>query len=511
MIARAMPFAGIASRKAVASSGGIGFVRRSIRGLREKIWIASAPTDLPRSGASAILSAMETWAPRNMLPRAAIAFARMSLPIWGRPRSALSSRRLVRGRELPRLHDQIRQGQLLLAPGERIREFLPAAVLDPSSNDRIPKEQLDLTQLVEPRHGRVDAHERDLKAVVLEQVRHHVLVEGPLGTPPGFLPMVPVMAAEDERSSRAEGPRRVPHDFRRHAQVADDRVDWISGEFMVRRLVDIAEDELDVPDVADARVRPGVHQLRAVEVHPDDPRAGVCRGEREPPLSRADIQHDLSAKVLVPKLFHQHRTEGVGLFRRLPPRQRAALAHDVRHDVLGLSQGTRGIRGTGARRGKTHAYSPRPDVGAERRWKSATTACTSPGSPSPLRRTRPRMSSTRRRIDHSPAWRPGPGTTSTPRSRRPGPPSIPRIGGTWIRASEVGCCGSSVSRCGTISTNSRGSSRKMSASHCAKRKATSRTCTSCSNIMPGWQIKFRARRSPSPVRASITRCRSRSE
>src|SRR5207245_386935 len=97
-------------------------------------------------------------------------------------------------------------------------------------------------------------------------------------------------------------------------------------EFMVRHLVDIAEDELDVPDVAGARVRPGVRQLRAVEVHPHDPRAGVCRGEREPPLSRADIQHDLSAKVLVPKLFHQHRTEGVGLFRRLPPRQRAALA-----------------------------------------------------------------------------------------------------------------------------------------------------------------------------------------
>src|SRR2546426_4147221 len=352
MLARAMPFAGIASRNAVASSGGMGFVLRSIRGLREKIWIASAPTDLPRSGASAMFSAMETWAPRNMLPRAAIAFARMSLPIWGRPRSALSSRRRVRGRELPRLHDQIRQGQLLLAPSERIRKFLPAAVLDPSSNDRIAKEELDLAQLVEPRDGRVDADERGLKAVVLEQVRHHVLVEGPLGTPPGFLPVVPVMAAEDERPSGAEGPRRVPHDFRRHAQVADDRVDRIPGEFMVRGLVDIAEDELDVPDVADARVRAGVHQLRAVEVHPDDPRAGVCSDEREPPLSRADIQHDLSAKVLVPKLFHQHRTEGVGLFRRLPPRQRAARAHDVRHDVLAVSPGMRGIRGHPCAKGK---------------------------------------------------------------------------------------------------------------------------------------------------------------
>src|SRR3989475_10040167 len=142
-----------------------------------------------------MFSAMETWAPRNMLPRAAIAFARMSLPIWGRPRSALSSRRLVRGRELPRLHDQIRQGQLLLAPGERIRKFLPAAVLDPSSNDRIPKEELDLAQLVEPRDGRVDADERGLKAVVLEQVRHHVLVESAFGTPPGSLTVSPGLAA----------------------------------------------------------------------------------------------------------------------------------------------------------------------------------------------------------------------------------------------------------------------------------------------------------------------------
>src|SRR3989454_11841716 len=66
MIARAMPFAGIASRKAVASSGGIGFVLRSIRGLREKIWIASHPIFLPAIGAFANPPAIETCAPRSI-------------------------------------------------------------------------------------------------------------------------------------------------------------------------------------------------------------------------------------------------------------------------------------------------------------------------------------------------------------------------------------------------------------------------------------------------------------
>src|SRR5690348_1562292 len=122
MIARAMPFAGIASRNAVASSGGIGFVRRSIRGLREKIWIASAPTALPRSGASAMLSAMETWAPRNMLPRRGNRLRTDELADFGWPGPPPSLRRLVRGGNLPRLHDQIRQGQLFLAARERIRK-----------------------------------------------------------------------------------------------------------------------------------------------------------------------------------------------------------------------------------------------------------------------------------------------------------------------------------------------------------------------------------------------------
>src|SRR3989442_12647219 len=105
MIARAMPLAGIASRTAVVSSGGIGFVRRSIRGLREKIWIASAPTDLPRSGASAMLSAMETCAPRNMLPRSGNRLRTHELADLGDLGPPPSSCGLVRGGDLPRLHD----------------------------------------------------------------------------------------------------------------------------------------------------------------------------------------------------------------------------------------------------------------------------------------------------------------------------------------------------------------------------------------------------------------------
>jgi len=67
------------SWKALASSGGIGFVFRSIRGLREKIWMVSQPTDLPRTGASAMLSEIETWAPRRtVFPPVGILGPRMS-------------------------------------------------------------------------------------------------------------------------------------------------------------------------------------------------------------------------------------------------------------------------------------------------------------------------------------------------------------------------------------------------------------------------------------------------
>src|SRR5436309_7632185 len=114
---------------------------------------------------------------------------------------------------------------------------------------------------------------------------------------------------------------------------------------MVRGLVDIPEDEFDVPKIPDARVCPRVHELRAIEVHSDDMGAGGRGDEREASLSRPDVQDASPAKVFVPELIEEHRAEGVGLLRRLPPRQRAAYAHDVRHDVPAVSQGTRGIRG----------------------------------------------------------------------------------------------------------------------------------------------------------------------
>jgi len=45
----------------------IGFVFRSIRGLREKIWIASQPMYFPAFGAFAKPPAIETCAPRSIL------------------------------------------------------------------------------------------------------------------------------------------------------------------------------------------------------------------------------------------------------------------------------------------------------------------------------------------------------------------------------------------------------------------------------------------------------------
>src|SRR3989449_10378281 len=171
-----------------------------------------------------MLSAIETWAPRYIAPPAGIASAQMSLPMSLAAATGATNRgwtlrlfRPVRRGEFPRFHDQIRERQVVLPLRERIREFLPPPVLDPFPHDRIAEEQLDLTQLVKERDGRVDAHEGDFEAGVLAQVRHRVFVEGPLGTPSGLLPVVPVMAAEDERPSRTEGTRRMPDNLRRHA------------------------------------------------------------------------------------------------------------------------------------------------------------------------------------------------------------------------------------------------------------------------------------------------------
>src|SRR2546425_13057241 len=113
-----------------------------------------------------MLSAIETWAPRyiapprgNRLGTDELADVCVGLDRRGESRFAARLFRPVRRGEFPRLHDQIRKRQVVLPLRERIRELLPPAVLDPFSHDRVAQEQRDLTQLVEKRHGRVDAQE----------------------------------------------------------------------------------------------------------------------------------------------------------------------------------------------------------------------------------------------------------------------------------------------------------------------------------------------------------------
>src|SRR5207302_9714086 len=114
MTARANPCFFMFSWNAWASSGGIGFVLRSIRGLREKIWIVSQPTLRPRDGASAMLSEIETWAPSCMRPPP-------RKPPHADELCRAGTRELfhrVGDRSAPGLHDQIRQGEVRLSAGE---------------------------------------------------------------------------------------------------------------------------------------------------------------------------------------------------------------------------------------------------------------------------------------------------------------------------------------------------------------------------------------------------------
>src|SRR5688572_32363765 len=99
MTAATIPLFARASRKDWASFGAIGFVLASIRGLREKIWIASHPTARPREGARAMLSEIEMCAPRyTASPEGGIRVRRMSfaeeLPPRRRPRSRNGASRL---------------------------------------------------------------------------------------------------------------------------------------------------------------------------------------------------------------------------------------------------------------------------------------------------------------------------------------------------------------------------------------------------------------------------------
>src|SRR5216117_4447675 len=287
MTARNSPPLAMLSWKALASSGGIGFVFRSIRGLREKIWMVSPPTDLPRTGASAMLSEIETWAPRRtVFPPVGILGPRMSFA--GLSIAKALVHRIRRGGPAG-LHNEVRKGQMPLPPVEGVREFLPAAVLHPSADRRVSEEQFDLSEILERDRGRVDAEELDLEAVLRQQIAHRILVEGPSRTAARLLPMVAVVGAENEGPSRPQGSRRMPHDLRGHAQIADHGVDRVAREFVVGRLLGIAEDEFDVPKVPDPGVRSRVHELHAVEVHADDVAPQVRHDECEPALPRAEV------------------------------------------------------------------------------------------------------------------------------------------------------------------------------------------------------------------------------
>src|SRR5205823_10933324 len=85
----------------------------------------------------------------------------------------------IRGGGPAGLHDEVRKGQVPLPPVECVREFLPAAILHPSADRRVSEEQFDLSKILERDRGRVDAEELDLEAVLLQQIAHRILVEGP--------------------------------------------------------------------------------------------------------------------------------------------------------------------------------------------------------------------------------------------------------------------------------------------------------------------------------------------
>src|SRR5439155_17068722 len=104
----------------------------------------------------------------------------------------------VRGRRAAGLHDQVRQREVPLSAGEGVGQLLPAAVLDPPPDGRVAEEELDLAELLELGHRRVDAHELDCEPVFLQEVAHRVLVECKSRTSPRLLPVVSMVCREDE-------------------------------------------------------------------------------------------------------------------------------------------------------------------------------------------------------------------------------------------------------------------------------------------------------------------------
>ncbi len=136
---------------------------------------------------------------------------------------------------------------------------------------------------------------------------------------------------------------RVPDDLGRHAQIARDEVEWLGEELAVRRLLHVAPDEVDAPDVLDARVGPSLLESYAVQIHADHVAAHARGDEGEASVARPHVEHVAAAEVLVPELVEEHGPQLERVTRRVPPEQAARLASHFDH---GRSSGL-GMRASG--------------------------------------------------------------------------------------------------------------------------------------------------------------------
>src|SRR3989454_3874686 len=147
------------------------------------------------------------------------------------------------------------------------------------------------------------------------------------------------MATENEGPTGPEGAGRVRNDLRGHAEVADDHVDRIAGELVVRRLLDVAPYELGPADISNPRVGAGVSEPISVQVHADHSRPETSGFESESALPRPKVEHEFPAKIFAAELVKEHRTQRVHFRSRLSPREGAAQADDIRPTLLPAASG----------------------------------------------------------------------------------------------------------------------------------------------------------------------------
>src|SRR2546427_3086140 len=282
-------------------------------------------------------------------------------------------------RDSPRLHDEIREGEMLVSARECRIELVPPSVLDPFADGRAAQGGGARAEVLERRDPRVDAGDLDREPMLLQEVRHRVFEERPSGTPTRFPQVVAVMATENEGPTGPEGAGRVRNDLRGHAEVADDHVDRITGELVVRRLLDVAPYELGPADISNPRVGAGMSEPISVQVHADHSRAETSGFESESALPRSEVEHEFPAQIFAAELVKEHRTQGVDFRGRLSPREGAAQADDIRHTVLAASSGGRD-KSPPVQPGKAHMLIPRGSIaGSDRRWTCRPTGSSSEG------------------------------------------------------------------------------------------------------------------------------------